>query len=271
MSRVKKHAVKEEPLSPIAPSFAENREHLKAMEAIAAKCGAWKPAQEVLVPVRAVPTIFPSLDIVTRVGGWPIERFSLIHGPSNEGKALAVNTPILTPKGWIPVGDIAIGGEVISGSGERTVVTGVFPQGIVPLFRVGFSDHSSVLCCENHLWFTCTNQERQSAMYMRGPRPARKRIPTGRKDGGSVKTLGAIMEGFVPGTHALPINGPVDFDEIGELPIDPYLLGLLLGDGSLCQFTPRFTKPESDLLAIIECLLPKGDRLNVLDAARGVI
>jgi RecA/RadA recombinase len=86
VSRSKKQALKEEPLSPIAPSFAANRDHLKAMEVIAAKCAAWKPAQEVLVPVRAVPTIFPALDIVTRVGGWPIDRFSLIHGPSNEGK-----------------------------------------------------------------------------------------------------------------------------------------------------------------------------------------
>lgn len=46
----------------------------------------FKPAYEVLTQVRAVPTIFPSFDHGTRVGGLPIERITVIHGPSNEGK-----------------------------------------------------------------------------------------------------------------------------------------------------------------------------------------
>lgn len=51
--------------------------------------GAWKafrPASQVLTAVKAVPTIFPGLDWATKVGGLPIERFTLAHGPSGEGK-----------------------------------------------------------------------------------------------------------------------------------------------------------------------------------------
>lgn len=113
----KDKAVKEAPTA-APPSFASNREHLNAMSVIASKCASWKPALEVLKPVRAVPTIFPQLDGITRVGGWPIERFGLMHGPSNEGKTgmchglglsflqrghfyLYVDAEYTTPEDWL--------------------------------------------------------------------------------------------------------------------------------------------------------------------------
>ena len=46
----------------------------------------WRPAAEVLTPVRAVPTIFPQYDAITRVAGHPTDRVGLVHGPSNNGK-----------------------------------------------------------------------------------------------------------------------------------------------------------------------------------------
>lgn len=62
----------------------------KALEKVADRFAAFRPASEVLTVVRAVPTRFVQLDHATRVGGWPIERFTLVHGPSNEGKSLCV-------------------------------------------------------------------------------------------------------------------------------------------------------------------------------------
>lgn len=58
----------------------------KALASVAGRFSGWKPAHEVLVEVEAVPTFFPQLNRVSRVGGWPISRFALVHGPSNEGK-----------------------------------------------------------------------------------------------------------------------------------------------------------------------------------------
>jgi len=51
----------------------------------------WKPASEVLKPVTAVKTIFVQYNRATRVGGHPLERFSIIHGPSSHGKTTFVN------------------------------------------------------------------------------------------------------------------------------------------------------------------------------------
>ena len=50
----------------------------------------WRPAREQLMEVRAVPTLFPGVDAVLGVGGWPTDRFGLIHGASAEGKTTFV-------------------------------------------------------------------------------------------------------------------------------------------------------------------------------------
>jgi recombination protein RecA len=60
--------------------------HMHRMGDFAKRFKEWKPAREVLVKVRAVPTRFIQYDRATRVGGHPIERFATIHGPSNHGK-----------------------------------------------------------------------------------------------------------------------------------------------------------------------------------------
>lgn len=64
----------------------DRTDRLAAIAKVAARFDSFKPAAQVLSNVRAVPTIFPQIDAATKVGGWPIERISLIHGPSAEGK-----------------------------------------------------------------------------------------------------------------------------------------------------------------------------------------
>lgn len=59
-----------------------------AVARVASRFASWRPAREVLTRVRAVPTIFPSLDMATRVGGFPVGRVSVVHGASGEGKSL---------------------------------------------------------------------------------------------------------------------------------------------------------------------------------------
>ncbi len=72
-----------------APETSERAARNKLLSDFAAVAGEFKtfrPASEVLTRVRAVPTIFPQFDYATKVGGLPIERFSLLHGPSGGGK-----------------------------------------------------------------------------------------------------------------------------------------------------------------------------------------
>jgi len=71
-----------------ADDIGANRDRLAQLATVAERFDSFRPAIDVLTTVRAVRTIFPQVDLATRVGGWPIERFALVHGPSNEGKTL---------------------------------------------------------------------------------------------------------------------------------------------------------------------------------------
>jgi len=64
---------------------------MKQLAAVAKDFAAWKPARSALERVRAVQTIFPSLNVATRVGGWPLQRIAVVHGPSNNGKTALVH------------------------------------------------------------------------------------------------------------------------------------------------------------------------------------
>lgn len=61
----------------------------KSLAAVAKRFQSFRPAREVLSRVRAVPTCFIQFDHASKVGGLPIERFMLIHGPSSMGKTTA--------------------------------------------------------------------------------------------------------------------------------------------------------------------------------------
>lgn len=58
------------------------------LSAVAKRFAAFRPAPEVLRTIRTIRTRFIQYDWATRVGGHPLERSVIIHGPSNEGKTL---------------------------------------------------------------------------------------------------------------------------------------------------------------------------------------
>lgn len=68
------------------------------------------------------------------------------------GKAARNSTPIKIPDGWKPIGDMQVGDDVIAPDGTTTKVTGVYPQGMVDLYRVTFKDGRWVDVCGEHLW-----------------------------------------------------------------------------------------------------------------------
>lgn len=69
---------------------AQRGERGKSLGEVAKLFDSFRPAREVLRRVRAVPTRFCQFDHATGVGGLPVERFMLVHGPSNEGKTAFV-------------------------------------------------------------------------------------------------------------------------------------------------------------------------------------
>lgn len=148
-----------------------------------------------------------------------------LHFGVGTGKAQPLDAKVLTPTGWVRMGDLTVGDRVISVDGSATTVTGVYPQGVKPIYRVRFSDGAETECCDDHLWLTQTEVERKREAY-----------GAGKRDYSKVRSLSEVRDTLrVRGgikNHSIPICKPVQFDP-RHVPVAPYLLGLLLGDGCL--------------------------------------
>jgi phosphate starvation-inducible protein PhoH and related proteins len=154
------------------------------------------------------------------------------------GRAQPVSTDVLTPSGYRPIGSLHVGDLVVGSDGRPTPVIGVYPQGRKQVVRVRAQDGAATLCCEEHLWTVWTASDRR-----RG-RPGRV-LETREMMG---KLRAAHQRCF-----ELPmLSKPVEF-EPREVPIDPYALGLLLGDGCLTtKSPPTLTTADPELVQALE-------------------
>lgn len=150
-----------------------------------------------------------------------------VTGPPGTSKAQPLDAKILTPNGWVLMGDISVGDSVISVDGSATKVLGVYPQGKKKIFKISFSDGSSTECTEEHLWLTWTHDERNYRKKKNGIRFHEKHEGTIRTTG---EMIGDLIESDGRLKYSIPIVSPIEFDE-KDFILEPYLLGSLIGDG----------------------------------------
>ena len=157
----------------------------------------------------------------------PMHR--LLQGEVGSGKAQPLDSLVLTPAGFRRMGDLKAGDEVVVPQGEIALVDGVFPQGERDVWRLVLSDGSSVECDDEHLWIVGT-----SCGWHRGQAP---KVMTTREIRLDTYKANGSSKWYIPAA------APVDLGADSGLPMDPYLLGLLLGDGS---FRHNLTLSTSD-------------------------
>ena len=154
------------------------------------------------------------------------------------GRAQPLETPVLTPDGFRPIGELRVGDLVIGSGGCPTPVLGVYPQGTKDIFRVTTQDGASTLCCAEHLWHVFTASDRR-----RG-RPGRAME--------TQEMIGRLRSAHQR-RYELPVmSKPARFPG-RDVPMDPYALGLLLGDGCLTTTTtPSFSTRDQELAVALE-------------------
>jgi len=176
---------------------------------------------------------------------------ALISGRAG-GKALALDTLILTTKGWKTMGMVQIGDYVFGSDGNPYKILNtseVFYNH--KCYKFTFSDGSEIVADEDHLWFTWDRAARKA----KGRRVVNKKknINTFRtfpKVRNTKKILDTVRLGYRNEVnHSIKVCNPLQFSH-QELPIDPYLLGIWLGDGS--KGSARITIAEQEILDEIQ-------------------
>ncbi|MEJ8837594.1 DnaB-like helicase C-terminal domain-containing protein [Ramlibacter sp. AN1133] len=158
------------------------------------------------------------------------------------GKAQPLDAKVKTLTGWKRMGEVEVGDRLASVDGAPSQVTGVFPQGERQVFRLTLSDGRSAECCAEHLW---------QVHYREWAAPR-------------VLSTAAVMRMLARQRYRrrLWITAHTGaFGHTDPLPVDPWVLGALLGDGDLCGETLRFSNVAEDVLQNMRTRVPEGVHL----------
>ena len=152
------------------------------------------------------------------------------------GKAHPYSQLVYTPEGVKQWGDIQVGDVLFGDDGKPTKVTAIPFDDEEKIYLVTLSDGRTLQCTSGHLFYVKDNRKHNSMQ---------------------VVDLWQIMHsdyahkranGDIEYYYSIPNNGKVEFKAQRVL-IDPYTLGLLLGDGCLtrsCLNVAEFTSNEED-------------------------
>lgn len=162
------------------------------------------------------------------------------------GKGNVVGTRLLGPDGWFKIEDAYVGRQVLGADGCSNQITGVFHRGCLPVFRVEFSDGTSTRVDGEHLWAVWHHND-----WHRGKPP---RVMETQK-------IEKLRDAATNLQWRIPLVQPLQFAQ-RALPIDPYLLGVLLGDGSLSQQSITFCCGDEEVPKEVAKVLPDGIRLH---------
>ena len=148
----------------------------------------------------------------------------LISVPFRHGKGYPVDYPILTPQGWKAHGDLQVGDYVYNDKGEQVKVLGTQEHYMHPCMKVTFSTGEEHIVTREHLWKVSIPYEtrRSNGVKRVHGRERRTKVLETQE---IAKLLGRY--GRNPSVF---INEPLQ-NEDKNLPINPYILGLWLGDG----------------------------------------
>lgn len=172
--------------------------------------------------------------------GWPgfrdIQRASIgtllsdddrpdvvISAPTSSGKALTNDMPVLTTRGWVPIGDVKAGDMALSSDGRAYPVLGVYPQGKCDVYRLTMMDGRSVDCNIGHIWAVHDTEDDgvDSVSAVRTGEMIDNGVPSSDDDGVTFVHRYAIR-------RCEPLALSNDDGDV-SLPIPPYAMGVLLG------------------------------------------
>lgn len=177
-------------------------------------------------------------------------RFAAFCGPAQSGKSMCLDEWLPVPDGWKQFKDIHVGDTIFSLDGSRVKVlheTEVFYDR--PCYRITFDDHSTLTVDKDHYWSV-------NDMWADDPYAL------------VVKTTGDMLHGYCVPTsngrrrfrYSIPVCEPLSLPT-ASLPIDPYLLGVWLGDGK--SSAGYLYLNTNDAPEIIATLRSRGHELSV--------
>lgn len=155
----------------------------------------------------------------------------LYEGTRGPGKGLPLAEPVLTPLGFREIQELQLGSKVSTPDGGIAQVIGVFPQGERETYEIEFDDGAIARCDDVHIWPIHLQSQGTKRDY-------EYRLASMQDVLGFFERERRV---HIPTLDASHIQRP---PRLKKLPLDPYLVGLLLGDGCTGQVCRYCTVDE---------------------------
>jgi len=201
-----------------------------------------------------------------------VVKESLIFIPRKNSKALALDTPIPTPCGWTTMGDLQEGDLVFGDDGmpARVLSTSEIFRGH-DCYDVEFEDGERITADAGHIW-TVVDKERRRLARRECNRARRADY---REDGSYEITTEEMHQKFaytrkdgkgIEYKYRVPMQKPIQYTK-KELPINPYVLGVWLGDG--CSYNTEVACGDKDIDEMLELLSNTGVEARIKNKGTG--
>lgn len=180
-------------------------------------------------------------------------------GSAGGGKGGRPDDHVLTPFGWRKYRDLRVGDAVCAVDGTVTRVIGIYPRGVQPTYRLTWSDGATTVVDADHIW----------RGWWTGKTRKIGNDPTGGEASIGNWITTEIAERAATGTagrFAIPVMEPCAFNVAGEKKgrnrfikrsIPPYVLGALLGDGSMTANQVSWAKPDEQIVDLVKAALSR--------------
>jgi phage terminase large subunit-like protein len=172
-----------------------------------------------------------------------VVRRAILSMARKNGKALALDTPIPTPNGWITMGDIREGDALYDERGALCRVIFATPVQLNRrCYRLHFADGTSIVADADHQWTVRSRSARNRKLTLTTEQMLHDVVlPYGRDD-------------RIERNYSVRVAKAVQCQQ-RSLPVPPYTLGVWLGDG--CTDSARISSSEKDH-AILEAVAAEG-------------
>ena len=180
----------------------------------------------------------------------------IFSAPTGSGKAVLDTTliPVADDRHYVQIKDIKVGDLVYNRLGSPVTVLGVYPQGKKDIYRVHFTDGRYLDCCKDHLFSYYTQDQKKNYAHNKYNTPPRFNVSTVEELLNSGIGYGK-KGGRLELKYWIPNNQPVEREE-QNYSLNPYVLGVLIGDGCLTERQLIISSADEEIISKVSSLLP---------------
>lgn len=187
---------------------------------------------------------------IDAVNSFILNAGGIVIAGTGGGKAQPLYSKVLTSEGWKKMGDIIIGESVYTPNSSLAKVIGIFPQGKKEIYEITFHDGTKVRACKEHLW-----KVKHPVTTYRNNTETRFLTTGDMLEFLNKKNSDAKIKNNI----SIPLCDPINYNTNHALTIDPYFLGLLIGDGMISSGSIVISSADDEILESVTTQISQYD------------